>query len=329
MTGAAGYVGSACLRHLRASGADVVAYDNLSLGHRQAVAGAPLIVGDIGDTAGLERALRDTGAEAVMHFAASAYVGESVTDPERYYRNNVSGTVSLLSAMQAAGVCRLVFSSTCATFGSGVSGPIDEDAPQRPDNPYGRTKLAVEQMIRDCARAHDLGYAILRYFNAAGASADGRHGEDHDPETHLIPLALAVALGQRRAVQVYGADYPTPDGTCIRDYVHVDDLAEAHRLALEVAEPGRGCAYNIGTGRGCSVLEVLDACGRSAGRPIAHEVVARRPGDSPALVANPGRLMRELNWAPRYADIGSIVDSAWCWHQRHPVGYADRARQGD
>ncbi len=322
LTGGAGYVGSATLRHLRGIGVEAIAFDNLRLGHREALAGAPLVVGDIHDTQAVEAALREHGIEAVMHFAASAYVGESVLDPELYYRNNVSGTLSLLQAMHAARVRRLVFSSTCATFGNSAPTPIDERCPQQPENPYGRTKLAVEWLIRDCSAAYGLGYSTLRYFNAAGASADGEHGEDHDPEPHLIPLALAVALGRLERLEVFGDDYPTPDGTCIRDYVHVDDLAVVHAHALEAIEPGRGRAYNVGTGRGASVLEVIAACAAVSGRDVSHRVVARRPGDPAALVADPTRLRQDFGWAARYTDIRDIVHTAWQWHRRYPRGYA-------
>ncbi|MEE9130039.1 MAG: UDP-glucose 4-epimerase GalE, partial [Phycisphaerales bacterium] len=233
-TGGAGYVGSACLRWLRANGHEAVAYDNLSLGHREAVGDATLIVGDIGDSEALSEALRAVKPDAVMHFAASTYVGESVQDPEHYYRNNIAGTLNLLSAMRTAKVQRMIFSSTCATYGESPVVPMNEDAPQEACSPYARTKLAVEWMIRDFCGAYGLGFTLLRYFNAAGAPSDGEHGEDHDPETHLIPLVLQVAMGQREKLLVFGNDYPTPDGTCIRDYIHVDDLAQAHLLAIGV-----------------------------------------------------------------------------------------------
>jgi UDP-glucose 4-epimerase len=321
LTGGAGYVGSACLRRLIESGHAAFAYDNLVEGHPEAVPEGRLIRGDIADAEALADALRRTGAEAVMHFAAAAYVGESVEDPEYYYRNNVAGSLGLLGAMRAAGVGRLLFSSTCATYGMAATVPMGEGTPQEPISPYARTKVAVEWMIRDFAAAYGLGFTLLRYFNAAGAEPDGSHGEDHDPETHLIPLALRVALGRGAKVRVFGDDYPTPDGTCIRDYVHIADLAEAHLLAIAATTPETAEVYNVGTGRGCSVLEVLRACEAASGRPIPREVVARRPGDPPALVADPSKLMGRLGWRPRYPDIRPIVETAWRWHSSHPDGY--------
>lgn len=323
-TGGAGYVGSTCLRWLRANGHEAVAYDNLSMGHREAVGDATLIVGDISDTESLSEALRAVKPDAVMHFAASTYVGESVDDPEHYYRNNIAGTLNLLSAMRTAKVHRMIFSSTCATYGESPVVPMNEDAPQEACSPYARTKLAVEWMIRDFCRAYGLGFTLLRYFNAAGASPDGEHGEDHDPETHLIPLVLQVAMGQREKLLVFGNDYPTPDGTCIRDYIHVDDLAQAHLLAIGVTEPGRGAVYNIGTGTGNSVLEVIAACESAVGSRIPYEIVDRRPGDAPALVADPTRIMSELGWKPRFTEIQAIVQTAWQWHKRYPQGFRSK-----
>jgi UDP-glucose-4-epimerase GalE len=326
VTGGAGYVGSACLRRLVESGHEAIAYDNLVEGHQEAVPEGRLIEGDIADTGELLEALRRTGAEAVMHFAAATSVGESVKAPEYHYRNNIAGTLSLLNAMRAAGVRRLLFSSTCATYGLAPKVPMNEDTPQQPASPYARTKLAVEWMIRDFAAAYGLGFTLLRYFNAAGASPDGRHGEHHDPETHLIPLVLRVPLGRSEQILIYGDDYPTPDGTCIRDYVHVDDLAEAHLLAIAATTPETAEVYNIGTGRGSSVLEVIRACEEVAGRPIPRRIVARRPGDPPALVADPARIQQRLNWRPRYATIREVVETAWRWHATNPDGYGSRPR---
>lgn len=321
ITGGAGYVGSACLRYVAGKGHDVLAYDNLAMGHGAAVDGHPLVEGDLADTAHLTATLKEFGADAVMHFAAASYVGESVENPEYYYRNNVGGTLSLLNAMRQAGTERLLFSSTCATYGMASSEPMAETTLQDPLSPYGRTKMAVEWMIRDFAHAYGLGFTLLRYFNASGADGDGRHGEDHTPESHLIPLVLQVALGQRDQINVFGTDYPTPDGTCIRDYVHVQDLASAHLLAIEATEPGTGEVFNIGTGQGHSVLEVIQACEAVTGKPIAQHLTDRRPGDPPQLVADPNKLKTALSWAPVYPDIKQIIETAWAWHSAHPYGY--------
>jgi UDP-glucose 4-epimerase len=326
VTGGAGYVGSACLRLLVAQGHDAVAFDNLSEGHRLAVPQGRLIEGDIRDTEALTRAMKDHGAEAVMHFAAATYVGESVTNPDYHYGNNIGGTLSLLRAMRESNVNRLLFSSTCATYGDNPKPPMNEQAEQIPCSPYARTKLAVEWMIRDFAHAYGLGFTILRYFNASGADRDGEFGENHEPETHLIPLLLQVALGQRDKLMLYGDDYPTPDGTCIRDYVHTDDLASAHLLAIMATTPKTAEVFNIGTGQGQSVREVHAACEAVTGRKIPLEVTARRPGDAPALVADPTKLKSKLGWKPQFEDIRKTVETAWSWHQRYPKGYADKAR---
>lgn len=324
LTGGAGYVGSACLRWLLAHGHDPIAYDNLSEGNRAAVPGAAqrLIVGDIADTDALAEVMHSRGVEAVMHFAALASVPESVADPEAYYRVNVGGTKSVLDAMRAAGVLRIVFSSTCATYGFHAEMPLREDSPQLPETPYGRTKLACEWMIRDYALAYGLGYTLLRYFNAAGADPGGDYGEDRRHEGHLIPLVLQVAVGRRPKVIIYGTDYPTRDGTCERDYIHTSDLAQAHQRTIEAIEPGKGRAYNVGTGTGATVLEVLRACEGALGRPIPHEFAGRRPGDPAVLIGAADRLRGELGWSPRYPDIRDIVRTAWEWHRRHPSGYS-------
>jgi UDP-glucose 4-epimerase len=319
--GGAGYVGSHAVRHLTRAGHDVWVYDNLSVGHRAAVPPGRLIEGDLLDQTALEASLRDRGIEAVMHFAAFALVGESVSHPDRYYRNNVLGSLGVLEAMRAAGVWRIVFSSTTATYGAPKKIPITEDEPQLPINPYGFTKLVVEHALADYAHAYGFGYAALRYFNAAGASPDGDLGEDHTPESHLIPITLQVALGQRPSISVFGTDYPTPDGTCIRDYVHVDDLATAHLAALERLEPGQGLKLNLGTARGHSVRQVIDACQRISGRPIPVIEGERRPGDPPELVADSSRAQTQLGWRPRYLEIDEIVSTAWRWHSAHPHGY--------
>jgi UDP-glucose 4-epimerase len=321
LTGGAGYVGSACLRWLLKNGHDPIAYDNLREGNRAAVPQGRLIEGDMLDTTRLTAALRDHKIEGVMHFAALASVPDSIKDPDGYWRTNVLGTKSVLDAMRAAQVWRIVFSSTAATYGFHVEMPLREDVPKLPETPYGTTKLACENLIADYARAYNLGYAAMRYFNAAGADIDGAHGEDRRHESHLIPLTLLVAVGKREKLLIYGDDYPTKDGTCLRDYIHTADLAQAHQLAIEKLEPGKGRAFNLGSGTGATVLEVLHACEAAVGKPIHHEIVARRPGDPAVLVASPDRAIKELGWSPRYSDIKTIVDSAWKWHVGHPRGY--------
>lgn len=326
VTGGAGYVGSITVRRLLQAGHEVVVYDNLSRGHAEAVPSELLIVGDLADEDRLAGLLKERHIEAVMHFAALALVGESVQQPERYYRNNVVGSFHLLEAMRRAGVGRLVFSSTTATYGTPEKMPIAESTPQNPINPYGFSKLVVERMLADYAAAHGLAFAALRYFNAAGASADGTLGEDHTPETHLIPLVLQVALGQRPVIQILGDDYPTPDGTCIRDYVHVEDLADAHLAALERLQPGQPWHLNLGTGSGYSVQQVIDACRKVTGHPIPTVIAPRRPGDPPALVADSRKAAEVLGWTPRYRTIESIVETAWRWHRTHPQGYRTKTR---
>ena len=321
VTGGAGYIGSHAVRLLARAGHDVWVYDNLSFGHRQAVPAGRLIEGQLGDRPGLVAALHDLHIEAVMHFAAFASVAESVVDPAKYYQNNVVASLNLLEAMRACGVGRIVFSSTTATYGVPDRTPITEEQPQRPINPYGFGKLVVEHALADYARAYGFGYAALRYFNAAGASPDGDLGEDHDPETHLIPIVLQVALGQRPHVTIFGDDYPTPDGTCIRDYIHVDDLGTAHVLALERLESGKGLELNLGTGRGHSVREVIEACRRVTGHAIPTQIGARRAGDPPQLVADATRATRAISWRPQHVDVESIIRTAWKWHSSHPHGY--------
>ena len=323
LTGGAGYVGSHAARKLQQAGHEVWVYDNLSYGHRAAVPAGRLIEGHLMDGARLASAFRDHRIDAVMHFAAFCYVGESVTEPAKYYQNNVAGTLSLLDAMRAVGVKRIVFSSTCATYGIPEVVPITESEKQLPINPYGYTKLAIEWALRDYAAAYGFAYAALRYFNASGAADDGSIGEDHDPETHLIPLVLQVALGQREDILVFGDDYPTPDGTCIRDYIHVDDLATAHIRAMERLEEGTGLCLNLGTGEGASVLEVIEACRKATGHDIPARVVERRPGDPPRLVADASLARRQLEWTPKFVGIGPIVETAWQWHQANPKGYDD------
>jgi UDP-glucose-4-epimerase GalE len=324
VTGGAGYIGSHAVRLLLERGHDVWVYDNLSQGHRRAVPADRLIVGDLQECDRLDQALVLHRIEAVVHFAAFTDVAESVRDPARYYRNNLVNTLNLLDCLRRQGVERLVFSSTAAVYGVPEATPIPEEAPLRPINPYGQGKLAVERALADFAAAYQWGYAVLRYFNAAGAAADGSLGEDHQPETHLIPLVLQAALGRRPHVEIFGIDYPTPDGTCVRDFIHVEDLAEAHRLALEHLQPGRGLCYNLGIGRGYSVRQVIQACAEVTGQNIPVRESARRPGDPPVLVACADRIQRELGWSPRYTDLKAIVETAWKWQQKHPRGYGDR-----
>jgi UDP-glucose-4-epimerase GalE len=331
VTGGAGYVGSHAVKALAAAGYDVVVFDNLSAGHAGAVdrlaAAFParrieLVRADIGDTPQLTETLRDRRATAVLHFAARLLVGESVAKPIDYYAANVGGTMSVLRAMSDAGVKHLIFSSTCATFGEPHRIPIDEDHPQRPINPYGETKLAIERALPHLERAAGIRSVVLRYFNAAGADPDGRIGEDHDPEEHLIPLALRAAQGHG-SLTIFGDDYPTPDGTCLRDYVHVDDLADAHVAALRALENGAASrAYNLGNGEGISVRQIIDMVGELTGRPVPHHVGPRRPGDPARLVASSARARQELNWTPRLSSVHEIIRTAWQWHSQHPRGFA-------
>ena len=321
VTGGAGYIGSHTVRLLGSSGHDVWVYDNLSLGHRASVPADRLIVADLLEPARLDHALVSRRIEGVVHFAANSLVGQSATDPALYYRNNVVGTLELLDQLRRHDIRRIVFSSTAATYGIPDRVPIAEDAAQRPINPYGNTKLAVERAMIDYAAAYGLGVGILRYFNAAGASPAGDIGEDHDPESHLIPLAIAAALGRRPALQVFGDDYPTPDGTCIRDYIHVDDLASAHLLALEKLSPGKVLACNLGTGVGHSVREVIRAVEAVSGRKVPATTGPRRDGDPPSLVASAARAAEVLGWSPQYRNLEAIVKTAWDWHLPHPRGY--------
>jgi UDP-glucose 4-epimerase len=323
VTGGAGYIGSVVAEELLADGHQVVVLDDLTKGHRGAVPqGAAFERGDVGDGPGVERLLRAHGIEAVVHMAASSLVGESVTDPGKYYANNVVAGIALLRAMASAGVGRLVFSSTAATYGEPAKQPIEETDPTEPTNPYGESKLAFERALPWFEGAHGIRYASLRYFNAAGASE--RSGEHHDPETHLIPLVLQAAAGTRPEVVVFGEDYPTPDGTCIRDYVHVVDLARAHVAALGILSE-RSAIYNLGCGGdGYSVRQVIDLAREVTGRPIPVRVGARRPGDPAVLVASSDRIRRELGWSPRFQDLRAIVGSAWAWMQQNPGGYGTR-----
>ena len=322
VVGGAGYIGSHAVRGLLAAGHAVRVFDSLEYGHVEAVPTGLLHLGDLADRPALEGVLRDHAIDAVMHFAAYTSVPESVADPAKYYANNLVGSLNLLEAMRATGCRRIVFSSTAAVYGVPEAVPILESSPKRPINPYGFTKLAVEQAMADYAAAYGFGFAALRYFNACGAASDGSIGEDHAPETHLIPILMQVALGQRPSVAIFGTDYPTADGTCVRDYIHVEDLADAHVRAIERIEPGRGLTYNIGTGEGFSVRQVLEACRRVTGHPIPVVEKPRRAGDPPALVAASDAIRRDLGWSPRYTEIDPIVASAWAWHSAHPNGFA-------
>lgn len=323
VTGGAGYIGSHAVKQLIETGHRVVAVDNLSRGHRGAVhPEAVFSETDLADTAGLTALLREHAIDCVMHFAALAYVGESVTEPLKYYDNNTAGAVSLLKAMDAAAVKRFVFSSTCATYGEPEETPIVETMRQQPINPYGWSKWCVERVLRDYAAADDrFSFVALRYFNVAGAAADGSLGEDHHPETHLIPVLLLAALGQRGGVTIFGTDYPTPDGTCIRDYVHVEDLCAAHIVAMRALKPGDRRFYNLGIGRGYSVREVVDSACRVTGREIPIEYGSRRAGDPAVLYANADKIKRELAWSAGYQEIDAIVETAWRWFREHPQGY--------
>lgn len=319
VTGGAGYIGSVVAQHLIAAGHQVVVYDNLSKGHRAVVPReAEFIAGDVGDRAAIDPALGG-GVDAVMHFAAFIEAGESMQAPERYFRNNSTHALTLLEAMRARGIKRLVFSSTAAVYGEPQRTPIEESAALRPNNAYGESKLMVEQMLAWFHRAYDLHYASLRYFNAAGAV--GNLGEAHQPESHLIPLTLQVALGQREHISINGDDYPTADGTCVRDYIHVSDLAQAHLLALEALPTRSQLIYNLGNGEGFSVRQVIAACRKVTGHAIPEKVGPRRPGDPAVLVASSQKIRSELGWKPQITNLEDIVASAWEWHQRNPRGY--------
>jgi UDP-glucose 4-epimerase len=325
VTGGAGYIGAHTVLALQEAGHEVLVLDDFSEGHLGALHGTSYVRGSLLDRQLLKDVFARHQVAGVVHFAARCYVAESVERPGRYYENNVVGTLHLLDAMVAAGCRRLVFSSTCATYGEPTSMPIDEDTPQVPVNPYGNTKLVCEYMLRDFAPAHGMGAVALRYFNAAGADPQGRAGEDHRPETHLVPLVLTAAAGRLPQVKVFGDDYPTPDGTCIRDYVHVSDLATAHVLGLQSLLDGTVGfrTYNLGSRKGTSVREIIAAAERVTGKRVPQIVTARRPGDAPVLIGSSARIESELGWQPRYSDIDTIVATAWQWHSAHPAGYGD------
>ena len=319
-------MGSHCVRELCAAGHEVVVFDNLTDGgHREAVdRRTRLIVGDLADRPLVESILSQGNFDGVMHFASHLNVNESVSDPLKYYRNNVVNTIGLLEAMQQVGVKRLVFSSSCATYGQPPGVPITEDMPQLPMSPYGHSKLAMEWVLRDCAHAWGLGATALRYFNASGAAADGSMGEDRTPEYHLIPVLLQVALGQRDHIDIYGVDYPTPDGSCVRDYIHVEDLGRIHRIALETSQDGAFRYYNVGTGVGVSVKELVEVAREVTGHEIPANVAPRREGDPAELYADPTKAATELGWQAEYSDIKRTVETAWQWHRTHPQGYAPK-----
>ena len=319
VTGGSGYIGSHTVKALQKVGYEVLILDNLVYGHKDIAEtlGAELIVGNTNDRDLLDQLFSDRPISAVMHFAAYAYVGESVTQPDKYYRNNVVGTLTLLEAMVAANIKTFVFSSTCATYGVPQQTPITEDHPQAPINPYGATKLMVERILQDFDVAYGLKSVIFRYFNAAGADPNGVIGEDHNPETHLIPLILLTALGKRDAITIYGSDYPTPDGTCLRDYIHVTDLAEAHVLGLQyLLNSKKSEIFNLGNGNGFSVKEVIDTAKQVTSKPIKVLFGDRRAGDPPALVGSSEKAKKILNWQPKYADLNLILQHAWQWHQK-------------
>ena len=315
--GGAGYIGSHMVADLLRTGYPVVTLDNLSRGHRELLPGGDFIEGDLGNSGDLDRVFSQYPVKAVMHFAAWSLVGESVEKPLEYYRNNVANTLTLLEAMQQHGVPHFIFSSTAAVYGEPVETPITEDHPCAPTNPYGATKLAVERMLQDASAASGLSYSCLRYFNAAGADAAGKIGERHQPETHLVPLVLQVATGERDAIRIFGTDYPTPDGTCLRDYVHVSDLTRAHLLALEALLNGGGNAvYNLGNSTGYSVKQVIDTAREITGHAIPARVAERRAGDPAVLVADSSRIRTELGWQPEYESLEAILRTAWAWHQQ-------------
>lgn len=325
VSGGAGYIGSHAVQRLLNSGHHAVVIDNLFRGHREAVPDTvPFYQLDTRDTPGVQSILSDEKVDCVMHFAALTYVNESVADPLTYYDTNTAGTISLLRAIQAGGVKKMVFSSTAAAYGEPESLPLTEDTFKSPINPYGWSKLMIEQVLSDYAAANkDFSFAALRYFNVAGCSLDGSLGEDHDPETHLIPLVLFAALGKRDAITIFGEDYPTPDGTCIRDYIHVVDLVDAHVVVMDALKPGDQRFYNLGIGRGLSVKEIIDTAKKVTGIDLAVQAGPRRPGDPAILYANVDKIARELGWHARITDTREIVDSAWRWFQEHPNGYQD------
>jgi UDP-glucose-4-epimerase GalE len=317
VTGGAGYIGAHACKALAQAGYTPITYDNLVYGHPEAVKWGPLEEGDISDHHRLEAVLRKYNPSAVLHFAAYAYVGESVENPAKYYRNNAAGTLSLLESMRNCNIDKIIFSSTCATYGMPEQIPIQESHPQDPINPYGRSKLMIEWILQDFAAAYGLRFVSLRYFNAAGADPDAEIGEDHDPETHLIPLVLDAALGRRNRLEIYGADYDTPDGTCIRDYIHVSDLANAHLLALKyLNDGGQSDVFNLGNGNGFSVREMIAAAMKITGSNIPCRETDRRPGDPAVLIGSSDKIRNILGWEPRFNSLDTIINTAWQWHKK-------------
>lgn len=322
IVGGAGYIGAYMCKYLAKNGYHPIVLDNLVCGHRQAVKWGPFIAGQMADTKLLDQIFKEHPIAAVMHFAAFCYVGESVEYPGKYYQNNVAATITLLEEMLKKNIKNFIFSSSCAVYGEPVEIPITEQHPYNPINPYGRSKLMVEQILQDFRAAYGLEYAALRYFNAAGADPEGEIGEEHNPETHLIPLVLKTALGQRETINVFGDDYATKDGTCIRDYIHIDDLAQAHLLALDRLLNGLpGGRYNLGNGDGYSVKEVIEVARKITRKQIPAKIVQRRPGDPAVLIGSSEKAFKELGWKPQFADLDAIVETAWQWHKTHPNGY--------
>lgn len=324
VTGGAGYIGSHMVAEFLDNKENVVVFDNLEKGHRKAVLGGKFYEGDLRDKEALDKVFKENDIEAVIHFAAASLVGESVTNPVKYYNNNVYGTLCLLEKMKEYNVDKIIFSSTAATYGEPENVPILESDRTLPTNPYGESKLAVEKMLKWCDRAYGIRYTALRYFNAAGAHTSGEIGEDHRPETHLIPIILEVALGKRETIQIFGDDYDTPDGTCIRDYIHVMDLVNAHLLALNrLRNGGKSTVYNLGNGKGFSVKQVIEAVRNVTGHKIPQTVAPRRAGDPAVLVASSEKIIKELDWKPKYDDLNTIIASAWEWHKKHPNGFEE------
>ena len=321
LTGGAGFIGSHVVKQLQAFGHSCVVYDNLCKGHRAAVEGATIVEGDVADKAALVKAMREYKIDAVIHLAAFIEAGESMVKPEKYFQNNTIIGLTLLEAMRECDVKRLVFSSTAAVYGTPKRIPIEETDRLEPINPYGSSKLCVELMLQGYAAAYEMGFVALRYFNVAGCHPSGEIGEDHSPETHLIPLVLQVALGKRDNIKIFGDDYDTPDGTCVRDYIHVCDLADAHVLAIDAIETGAVKVYNLGNGQGFSVREAIDTCREVTGHAIPAEDSPRRPGDPSQLVASSAKAIAELKWAPKFPELKTIVEHAWKWYQTHPSGY--------
>ena len=321
--GGAGYIGSNMTAMLAQEGHEPIVYDNLSKGHKTSVRGFKLIRGDLSDFQKISKTLKEHKIEAVMHFAAFIEVGESMQVPLRYYHNNVGNTLALLEAMENAGVEKFVFSSSAAVYGMPTKVPIVEDLPKAPINPYGDSKWAIERICQFQSRTGRLRYAALRYFNAAGAGNNGTIGEDHTPESHLIPLIIQAAMGQRDSVKIYGTDYATPDGTCIRDYIHIEDLCSAHLLALKKLTGEHELVYNLGNGTGFSVRQVIETVKKVSGKNIKIVEAPKRPGDPPVLTADAGRAIRELGWKPKFPQLAAIVETAWKWHNEHPHGYED------